>query len=395
MDSPQASNPHPADEIVKLLTPEAWAVPFQGCPGDWRAAWRFCSFHGVRPALAQALERRPGSCLPPPWLAADLGDFTRMHAFSVMQKTAQIVSLAKALEAEGVTAVFFKGAVLGEQVYGAAQFREFNDIDLMVLPQDRERVADLLEALGYLPVIADRHFRRAFFDYAGQHMFRSRDTGSVVDLHWSFVGNLDFPVTAAEVLGNRTMLELGGTRVPVPCDEDLALILAGHGQKEGWASFGWALDFAKFAARFPDFDWTRAAHRARARGTLRAVLTAVLLVEHLFGITIDRDLAARARDQRQLVNDVDRIVAGYHALAERRLEDDLMGALRLCETPMQRAKVWLSLLVTRTIGDYEALPLPSRWWWVYRLTRPFRLVGGKIRGKRSAKSSFLDDQRAT
>ncbi|NBB23605.1 hypothetical protein GVM20_00515 [Porphyrobacter sp. SLTP] len=379
------------DATVRLLTPLSWA-PRQGevCPDDWQAAWRFCGFHGVRPALAQSLKRLPESCLPPPWLVADLADFTRGHAFAVLQKTAEIVSLSNALEAEGVTAVFFKGAVLGEQVYGAAQFREFNDIDLLVSLEDRDRVADLLEASGYLPVIADRLFRRAFFDYAGQHMFRHRDSGSVVDLHWNFVGNLDFPVDAAEVMRNRTMLALGGVRVPAPSIEDLALILAGHGQKEGWASFGWALDFAKFSASFPDFDWDKAARRAQDKGGLGALLTALLMVERLFGRVLDQDLVAKARQSRRIVDDVERIIIGYHALAERRLADDLMGSFRLCETALQRARVWWGLLTTRTISDYEALPLPPRWWWVYRLTRPFRLAWQTLRGRPPTPSALFE-----
>jgi len=314
-----------------------------------------------------------------------------MHTFAVLQKTAEIVALSKLLEANGINAVFFKGAVLGEQVYGAAQYREFNDIDLLVHPQDRDRVAELLGAFaGYLPVVSDRQIRRVFFDYAGQHMFQNRDTGVVVDLHWNFAGSLDFPVSADEVLSNRKMLDLGGASIPVPCWEDLALILAGHGQKEGWASFGWALDFAKFAARRPDFDWARAADRARARGSLRALLTAVLLVERLFGNTIAPDIAARAHEQRRLAGDVDRIMAGYHVLAERKLEDDLMGSFRLCETSMQRAKVWFGLLVTRTIGDYEALPLPPRLWWVYRFTRPFRLAWQRITGRANKRSAHFE-----
>ena len=326
-------------------------------------------------------------------MMASLTHFMQGHVFSVLQKTGEIVGLSRALEAAKIRGVFFKGAVLGEQVYGGASHREFNDIDLLVDADARDRAADLLEALGYVPAIADRPFRRVFCDYVGQHMFRHPATGSVVDLHWNFVGDLHFTVGAAEVLMNRVTLPLGGARVPAPHLHDLALILAGHGQKEGWASFGWALDFAQFAATFPDFDWSRAEGRARAAGASGALLTAVHLVECLFGHVLDPQLAARARSRQRIVDEVERIVAGYHALAERRLADDLMGSFRLCETPLQRAKVWLGLITTRTIGDYEALPLPPRWWWAYRFTRPIRLVWHKIRRGTPAPSAFWDAQR--
>ena len=34
-----------------------------------------------------------------------------------------------------------------------------------------------------------------------------------------------------------------------------------------------------------------------------------------------------------------------------------------------------TLLTTRTVGDYQAMPLAKRLWGIYYLTRPFRLVG--------------------
>lgn len=360
---------------------------------DWHALWSFSSFHGVRPALAQVLDD-PALAIPlPSWLTASLFQFTRQHAFAVLEKTSEIVRLAEALEAEQICAVFFKGAVLAEELYGGVAGREFNDIDLLVDPDSREHSADLLEAMGYAPVIAERTLRQAFFDYGGQHMFRHRETGAVVDLHWNFAGNLDFPADAQLVLANRIFLPLGGSPVPVPCSEDLGLILAGHGQKEGWASFGWALDFARFAARYPDFDWSQAADRARARGSSRSVLTAMLLIETLFGHVIDKSLLRQAHNQRSLVAEVQGIAAGYEALAERRLEDDLMGSFRLCETRWQKLKVWCDLLTTRTIGDFEAMPLPQRLWWLYRLTRPFRLGWQKLLRKPATHSAFFEAAR--
>ena len=394
MDNLSAASSSGSEEIIKLLTPFAAAADRSQCAAlDWCEVWNFCSFHGVRPALSQALVGLEQSCSPPASMTADLAEFMRVHSFRVMHKTAEIVALSQALEATEIQATFFKGAVLGEQVFGGAHQREFNDIDLLVNTSQRETAADLLEEFGYRPIVGDRLFRQAFFDYAGQHMFRHVETGSVVDLHWHLVGDQHFPVSDEDVLRNSTILQLGGAQVPVPCREDLALILAGHGQKEGWASFGWALDFAKFAARYPDFDWTRAACLARAKRSSRSMLTAMLLIERLFGHVIDEALVTTARDQRRIIQDVERIIAGYPALFERRIEDDLMGSFRLCETSWQQANVWRGLLATRTIGDYDALPLPPRWWWVYRFTRPFRLVWQKIRGVTQRPSAFFEEQR--
>lgn len=380
--------------VIALLSPFAQRpVSAQVSSLEWEGIWQFCGFHGVRPALYLAVERAKESADPPPWLTVGLTNFMQAHAFSTLQKTSEIVRLSQALEAANIEALFFKGAVLGEQVYGGASRREFNDTDLLVYPAQRPKAAELLEMLGYVPVVADPDIRKSFFDYAGQHTYFNRDTGSIVDLHWNFAGKRPFPVDAGSGLANRILLPIGGARVPGPCPDDLALILAGHGQKEGWASFGWALDFALFAARFPDFDWERAHVRAEAAGTKGSLLTAMLLIERLFGHPIDEALVAQASRQRRIVQDVDRIISNYDSLALRRLEDDLMGSFRLCDNQMQRVGVWWRLLTTRTVGDYEALPLEPRWWWLYYFTRPLRLAWQRIRHRAPMASELFNKQK--
>jgi hypothetical protein len=47
-----------------------------------------------------------------------------------------------------------------------------------------------------------------------------------------------------------------------------------------------------------------------------------------------------------------------------------------------RHRLWplATLLSTRTVGDYESMPLPRAFWGIYYLTRPFRLAS-KVAGK--------------
>ena len=324
----------------------------------------------------------------------EFSPWVRQHTFRVMQMVGEIGTISRALERTQVEAVFFKGAVLGEQIYGGPQNREFADIDVIVATEHRDEATKVLAELGYQPVVRDRLMRRAFFDYGGQHMHHNAETGSTVDLHWRFVGMGPFPLSAEEVLRNRTEISLGGARVPVASVEDLALILAGHGQKEGWASLGWTLDFAKFAAANPAFDWARALARARALKCERPLLAAFLLVERLFGFAIDTEILARAKDQHQVAAEVKSIIERYKALATRGTEDDLGSASRLCDTRLQRAKVFMALIVTRTIGDYEAMPLAPGLWWIYHITRPFRLAWRGLLGARRSKSTYWLEQAA-
>jgi hypothetical protein len=46
----------------------------------------------------------------------------------------------------------------------------------------------------------------------------------------------------------------------------------------------------------------------------------------------------------------------------------------LCDTRRDRISAVLRLAFTRTVGDYQAMPLPPELWRVYHATRPFRLA---------------------
>ena len=378
-------------QITALLSPFASrSTPADADQIDWQELYQFCEFHGIRPWLARVLDARSLAYHCPAWLTAKLAEFGKGHAFSVLAKTAEIVSIAQALDAAGIGGIFFKGAVLGKQIYDGPNSREFNDIDILVSSAEKNKVADILKSLKYYPLVGDKEFRRIFCDYIGQHMFRHLESDLVVDLHWNFVGENPFPIDCAEALRNGVGVQLGGTTIPAPGIDDLSLILAGHGQKEGWASFAWALDFAMFAAKSPDFDWVNAAARSKEKRSLRPLLSASLLVQHLFDHEIDHNLLAVARTKSEIVDDVERVVARYHVFQRRILAEDLMGPVRLCDTAGQRMGVWFRLLTTRTTGDYAALPLPSRWWWVYRFTRVVRLVGKNFRRTPRTSSVFFE-----
>ena len=369
--------------VCAMLNPFAAgesSQPLSASPADAKRIHEFACSHGVRPALLKALSLRSDLSPAMEKLRSRLAEFQVLHRFSVMQTTGQIIDLARAFEAAGIDAMFFKGATLGEVIYGGAQFREFNDIDVLVRPADRDSAITVLQGLNFHPVIADPRMRHRFFDYLRQHSFRSSETGAVVDFHWAFVGTGPFTVTTEQALSSRTHIKLGGAAIPVPSIETQALILAGHGHKENWASFGWILDFATFAAANPDLPWDRIARLARAQLCLEPLLGAILLVERVFGHTIDPVLAGLAAKRPDLVQTVNVVISRTQSLAQRQLAEELMGGFRLCETPLQKLRMAVSLLMTPTIGDFEAMPLSPNRWWIYRVTRPLRLLLRIFRG---------------
>ena len=116
--------------------------------------------------------------------------------------------------------------------------------------------------------------------------------------------------------------------------------------------------------------------KARFVDELLGGLLGILLASTLFDAPAPADLIDEARGS-----------PAVRALAE----EARLRMLRTASPPGQmgefldslnthdrlRHRLWplVTLLITRTVGDHQAMPLPKPLWGIYYLTRPFRLAG--------------------
>ena len=60
---------------------------------------------------------------------------------------------------------------------------------------------------------------------------------------------------------------------------------------------------------------------------------------------------------------------------------EFFDSLNMHDQLRHRLRPVATLLTTRTVGDYEAMPLPKPLWGIYYLMRPFRLAGKVVMEK--------------
>src|SRR5262249_52439519 len=252
--------------------------------------------------------------------------------------------------------------------------REFNDLDVMVRQGDLRAAEDILIACGYVAQFPDRDYRDTFYAYQGQVAFYHSDKRIHVDLHWQLSRTgVAFPVQAAEVWSKLRPVTIAGRTVLTLADDDLVLFLAAHGTKEGWRRLIWVSDFAELLRRCQNIDWTELFDRAYRSHSLRSLLLAINLASTLLDAPAPANLIARAGH--------DSAVRSLSERARLRLlntapEGELTEFLNVLNThdPLHRLRPVVTLLTARTVGDYEAMPLPKSLWGTYYLTRPFRLA---------------------
>jgi Uncharacterised nucleotidyltransferase len=162
--------------------------------------------------------------------------------------------------------------------------------------------------------------------------------------------------------------------------EELLVYLCEHGAEHSWSRLEWLVAVAELLRSGRVRDWTRAMQWADELGTTRRVRAAMLLVSELFGAgtiepPIPRDRSARAANRavvlRRLRKDP---VRTRESPAER------FGYLFLTDrtTAARLRRCWITML-TPSLADTQAFPLPKALFPLYRAARPVRLLVRRVR----------------
>jgi hypothetical protein len=340
---------------------------------DFDELLRVAADHSVRPQLIRTLAGLGWEGVPAA-ARSTLEEFQRVHGAFSLAAAGQLGQVVDAFGTRGVRVAAFKGAALAVALHRDLAAREYNDIDLIVPAADVDAAEDVLHTLGYRSAQGDRRFRRAFLSHQRQYAFVHADRATI-DLHWDFTADhVPFPLGAGETWTSLEEIMIGHHRLAAIGGADLALLLAGHGTKEGWRSLGWVCDFALLLRDRHDLDWTTIHRRARARGCGDCVLLACAMAERLLAVAVPDALALLVRENLRVDALASALVAG--------LRRDLPGAgqrhnladLDLCDSRWDRLVASLRIGLTPTVSDYHAMPLPPPLWPLYRVTRPFRLA---------------------
>jgi hypothetical protein len=341
---------------------------------NWQSLLELAAQHGVRPMLHKSLKLLCWDDVPQA-TKLKLEDFIRKNMQKNLFLIGELLRLIEAFQQNGIPIATFKGPILAEVIYGDLSLREFNDLDVIVHQTDLRKAEDILNSCGYVAQFPDKDYRSTFLSYHGQYVFSHSQTGLCVDLHWQLSSKgVAFPVQSAQVWSKLRLVTIAGRAVLTLANDDLALLLAAHGTKEGWRRLVWVSDFAELVRKCQDIDWAEVLERAHRSHSLRSVLLAFNLASTLLGAPAPANVIDRAR-----ANSAVRVLSEKALL--RMLRTASQGELRefldsISTHDRLRHRLWpvATLLTTRTVGDYQAMPLPKPLWGIYYLTRPFRLA---------------------
>lgn len=331
---------------------------------DWEAFLRLVHRHRLTPAVFGNSAGMP----------ANVQDRLRRRARRVsihaLRHSAAMVQAAAALERGGVAVLAWKGAALSGRLFGDPALREVRDIDLLVHATDLDAAEQTLRVLSYerrWPRIELTPRMRAALLEREQHFdYYQARAGVLVELHWRLES---WDAAALDWLWEHSALQAwpgGGVRVPD--DTALLLLVVDHGARHRWFLLKWLADAAALLSRMATQAAVPLVAAAREHGLADALAGAARLVTEMYGLDLPPPLLTLATEtpgSRRLAGEALRALLGPEA--------DRPGLRRY------------RLVSPR---DFEAVPLPERFFWLYYPLRPLLWFWHRLRRRRSEESLF-------
>ena len=356
----------------------------------WDAFVEMAARHAIVPLVDHRLAPLGPDCVPTE-IAASLRHAAEQNAIQSLQLTGDLIAVVSSLSSAAIESIPFKGPTLASLLYGNLSLRQFQDLDILVHPEDVERARTALIGLGYAPVLGYDDDQRASLRLSGHHeQLAHRETGTTIELHWS-LNNRSLTRDSFEYRWweNRQVAAIGGAITRTLGVEQLLLYLCLHGGKHSWGRLSWLCDFQRALAVYPNANWERVWALAAESGAVRMVGIGLSLVDMLFD---GGSLTKVAASGRRSDADVDRV----SAVIASRLRDpdvpvpalDFSVQLRSRERRRDQIRYAWHVIVEPHAADVSRLGLPRALHSMYFILRPLRLtfkyLGRRLRSARAA-----------
>lgn len=366
---------------------------------DWHAVSKLAERHALQPLLFRQLRSVAHEGVPND-LCQSLRHLANVRAKQNFLLTAELLKVKEILFAQGIEFVAYKGPCLALQGYGDAALRAYNDLDIVIAPDDLSKVRSALCARGYIPdpprtpplsesLMNSPLFLRLDHEQSFARYESGRQTPSyVIDLHWQVEG-VSAESTMPLLRQHKQELVLAGGRIETIKPDLLFLILCVHGTKHQWEHIRWIVDIAELMKKNPNLDWGEIYRLADTHSVSKMIDLALLLCRALPEFKCSLPEFVKERLQRSDLNDlVTRTIDRWFAEEELKynLRNYWLYQLRTLDDFRCRFDFLMDEICRPNLPTYLRLPLPSYLFWLYCLIRPMFLIFDFASDKISQKS---------
>ena len=244
--------------------------------GLWEYVASEACIHQVGGALIHALRER--GIVIPASAAGQLDAFAEHVAAANTFSISRMSHIFARLLAAEVPFLVLKGAALNATVYPAAGLRGMADVDVLIRPEDAERVDGLLIDAGCCrgpDLVQDDFYPRYYYE---REYLTPTVPAVKIDLHVRPFRPMRYGQTIGpEALWDDPMgVEIGSCQVQIPNPENMLILLCAHAAFHGLTELKWLYDIKVWLERYGATMDLKAVGAKCRRWGLSAVVRAAL-----------------------------------------------------------------------------------------------------------------------
>jgi hypothetical protein len=323
------------------------------------AEWADVARLAIRQRVGPLLLSRPGLAFPAD-VRADLRARAQRAAMRVLRQQAAFRHLADAVAPLGIQVMALKGLHLATAVYPSAGLREMGDIDLLVLPEHVEVVAETARSLGYSQILASGD--------SLQHLPPFHREGITLEVHYQLLSSASAtPPPTSLLLVRSRPLKVAGNAVGLGPD-DLIVHTCVHAAGNHLFELGLRplCDLHAIVKKFPtQIDWATVVARAAEWRCRRSLMLMLCLARDHLGVPIPPGVFAStpgsAPSQDVLDAALSTMVSGAGELAHK---SHTAAQLLHLNGPVSKVRYVVSQLFLPSATQAAASADLSKPWWI-------------------------------
>ncbi|RKQ33475.1 nucleotidyltransferase domain-containing protein [Oceanobacillus halophilus] len=346
---------------------------------DWKQFMELSLHHRVYPILHSKIKQLDAI---PPHVRNFLSNQYKSNTLQMLQLSGVMEGLSREFALNHIQVIFLKGPALAHDLYGDISMRTSSDLDLLIPIEQLGKADNLLINQGYEK---DDYIHTVLNDWKWRHhhvTYFHPVTKVKLEIHWRLNPGPAYEPFFKSLWDRKRTSKLTTFPVYLLSKEDLFFFLISHGARHGWSRLRWLVDIGQLLEQ--DFHWGKTqkvikkCHYQRAAG--QGLLLASQLLEAklsnrmrvIANKTSSKQLAQQAifyleRQVNLHTDPVPEEIARYH-------KSHLFSLMSI----QQRAFFILSFLYPYP-EDYQTLPLPKPFHFLYFPLRPFLWVWRKKR----------------
>lgn len=297
-----------------------------------------------------------------------------------MLKAEELVRIAGIFSDKGIKCLAYKGVVLSNYLFSDLISRETADIDLLLQPADFRAAMALLVQDGYEVRFYNPQFEEEFLKTSHELLFKkTTPRGTIkIELHWRVTAEMmNIPLPNDDMMSQTGTVTILGHGINVPgIKQHLLALMVHHGVNDVWRTLRHVLDLSLFAVHYGDIindrSFVDAAGIYRIRHTTE---TGFRIARLLFGIPVPPVFQSAKGDLPEaLINNL----LEFPALPRNKLSfTNFRQQLYLRDTTGDRMRLTGAYILTGirpNVRDMEAVSLGRKWYFLYYIIKPFRLL---------------------